>query len=337
MSPLWKGKNVKRTNKKLLIVNQKRPSPRCDYLYFAQSILFCHSRRFLLSKIKRIFIEGISLLISRMPRVEASMTVEAAVVLPLFLCFFLNLGCSIELIRLHGNLEFGLCDIGNRMAVYSYILTRPGEEKKIEDSPLWDELKDVAFSYTYIKNELVNYVGDTYLEESPVVNGVAGLQLWESEIFTEGDCFEIVVTYAVKPFSELVGFGSFRMANRYYGHLWNGYEIPGTEDTAEPVEMVFVTENGVVYHKDRNCSHLLLSVREVSLQEAYESRNTNGSKYTPCLRCDNDISKDRVYITTDGENIHYRRDCPGLHRTVYALSVNCAQKYKICSRCGGEA
>lgn len=334
MSPLWSSIKVEQQ-----LTDLTNPSPNYygNYQSFAQSVFLGIHRRLLHFQIKCDAIKGISLFASVTRQTEGSMTVEAAVVLPLFLCFFLNLGCAIELIRLHGNLEFALCDIGNRMSVYGYALA--GTEPEAEEteggieSEMWSELKDVAFSYTYVKSEIVKALGEQYLEESPIVQGIAGLQFVESEIFEGEDCFEIIATYEVAPFSSVAGFGSFRMANRYYGHLWNGYQIPGTEDAGEEKEVVYVAENGVVYHEDRNCSYLSLSVRKVSLQEAYESRNNNGAKYTPCMRCEDGGIQGSVYITSEGDNIHYREDCPGLRRTVNAVPKADVKNYPACGRC----
>lgn len=61
------------------------------------------------------------------------------------------------------------------------------------------------------------------------------------------------------------------MANRYYGHMWNGYEIPEPEDE----EYIYITENGRVYHTNRECTHIRLSVRVVEATEALR-------EYRPC-------------------------------------------------------
>lgn len=312
MSPLWRNNKNKQ-----LLTNSTKPSPSysMNNQSFAQSVCFRP-------------IKEISLFTSVSGHAEGSMTVEASVILPLLLCFFLNLGCALELIRLHGNLEFALCEIGNRMSVYGCEL--------ISDEDDGSELKDIAFSYVYVKNELVKYLGEQYLEEAPISQGASGLKFWESEIFTGEDCFEMIVTYEVAPFSGLAGFRPFRMANRYYGHLWNGYHIPGTDAGDENSDVVYVTPNGEVYHVDRNCSHLSLSVRAVSLQEAYTSRNEQGEHYVPCTRCKEDGMREKVYITKEGNSIHYRKDCPGLKRTVYAVAAENAGKYRACSRCAGE-
>ena len=50
-------------------------------------------------------------------------------------------------------------------------------------------------------------------------------------------------------------------------------------------EIVFVAETGEVYHRDRNCSHIKLSVEAVSKSEVSSRRNVSGGKYYPCEKC----------------------------------------------------
>jgi len=312
MSPLWnKSKN------KQLITFLRRPSLKQDSDYH----IFAHKHFPLFKSVNCGAIKGISLFISRNKQVEGGMTVEAAILLPLFLFFFLNLGCAIELIRLHGNFQFALTDIGNRMSIYGHALADDAQES---------ELKDIIVSYAYVRKEILEYLGKEYLEEAPLSGGVFGVHLWESEIFDGNDYIDVIVTYEAEPLIKLMGFNHFRMYNRYYGHVWNGYEIPQDE---EMTERIYVAENGVVYHENEECTHLFLTVKSVSVQEAYESRNANGQKYTPCQRCCGSASAQWVYITEDGDNIHYMRNCPGLKRTVYELAKEKAKNYKPCSRC----
>ena len=114
MSSLWKCNLIMK-----LKTIQKDPSPKHDHnLSFAQSLdSFQHKHPPSLGNLL-VPIKGISLFISKKEKVPASMTVEAAIVLPLFLFFFLNLMSSIEMIRLHGNLQLALWETGNRMTVY---------------------------------------------------------------------------------------------------------------------------------------------------------------------------------------------------------------------------
>lgn len=263
-------------------------------------------------------IEGRSPFIRLLSGVCGGMTVEAALVLPLCLFFLLNLGGAIEMIRLHNNLQLALWDTGGRLALYGCEQSGSGLSSLLS-----------AF---YVRNRLTDFLGEDYLDGSPLRQGSAGLSLWESGML-EGDMLDIRMTYAVEtPFS-LGGICSFRMANRYSVHLWNGYELPG-ETEAEAGTVFYVTENGEVFHRDRDCTHLRLVVRETAAGSLAEERNQWGRRYAACEKCAAGQPPDRFYITPEGNCFHYRADCPGLKRTVYTLTPGEAAGYPPCSRCG---
>lgn len=325
MSPIWKDFNIKN-----LLTIHKRPSP----TYGKHISCFAQSKTPMYH-----FIEGISLFTSYKRRISGSMTVEASIVLPLFMFFFLNLGSAIEMIRLHGNLELALWEVGNRVSVYGHVLNRKDEKvQEIQNNgeqpdSWWMELAGVTLSYTYIKSQIVEYLGRDYLEGSPLTYGIDGLQFIESNIWESDGRFEIVLTYSVSPLSGMSGFRPFRMANRYYGHLWNGYKIPGVEEGAIDDVYVYITENGRVYHTDRNCTHLALSVKPVSLQQALMGRNEQGEKYDTCEKCGKLGYRGQVYITNDGECYHFEKDCPGLKRTIQCVLLSEVKDRQLCMRC----
>ena len=266
-------------------------------------------------------IERISLFTSLSKWVDAGMMVEAAVVLPLMLFFLLNLSCAVELIRLHGNLQLALWDVGSRLAVYGYAL---------EDS-------DVAslFSGFYIQDQVIEYAGKDYLDNSPLKNGSQNISMWKSNIFSSNDELDVILTYPVAPWSGLVPFTSFRMANRYYAHIWSGYEIPDDpEQSEQELDIVYIAENGVVYHENRNCTHLVLSVREVSRSVAETAVNQWGRGYSPCEKCNPESASLTLYITDEGERYHSDRNCSGLKRTVFSILRSNITGYRACSRCG---
>lgn len=348
MSSLWKISEIRQLKTNQLKIKNKRPSPKHDNPYFsslAQDLklfLFLFLYHLIFSvKIFCTSIKGTSLFIFRHKKISAGMTVEAAIVLPLFLFFFLNLSCAIEMIRLHGNLELALWETGSRISVYGHILSdqlRKGDSySKQKNSAILQEAGDIALSYAYVKREIIEYAGQEYLDQSPLLYGADGLQFVESEIFTSGDEFEIVMTYAVAPWIRMEGIRSFRMANRYYGHIWNGYEIPGADSGQDKSwEVVYVTENGVVYHEDRNCTHLKLTIRESNVLQVKHERNENGEKYTLCEKCGKGVAPGSVFISKEGDRYHYDRDCPGLKRTVYSIAKEEAGNYRPCSRCSGQ-
>lgn len=303
MALLWSEK----TNLKLFIISgNPSPTNKPNPKDFAQNLLRS--------------IKGLSLFTAFSKKLKAGMTVEAAVVLPVFLLFVLNLASLIEMMRLHGNLEFALWGTGNEAALYGSVLE--------------DETASSVLSVLYIKNQIVETLGSEYLEQSPLRDGVSGLQVWTNLLQGEKDILDVTITYSVAPLSGFIGFPAFQMKNCYYAHLWNGYEIP---ENAMAGEIVYVAETGTVYHKSRNCTHLLLSVQQVDAAEVEERRNQWGRTYGACERCTHGKMPDSVYITDEGECYHYSQGCSGLKRTVHAVTLAEAQgKYRCCSRCGDE-
>jgi len=325
MSFLWKGiKLVK------LLENKARPSPKHKESF----IKTAHKKQPGILPEKKFYNQIINYKITSSikrtsvpaffnKKIQAGMTVEAALILPIFLFFFLNLSCAVEMIRLHCNLEAALCNTGNKMSVYGSALTGAGIEAE-----------DIIFSYIYVKNAVIDYCGKEYLDNSPLLYGSDGLQFIESEIFTSQDTFEINMTYAVAPWIKYLGIRPFRMANRYYGHIWNGYDLSGSVEDEKVRQTVYIAENASVYHEDSNCTHLKLTIREVSPLEIDSERNIYGSKYTLCEKCGKGIMPNRLYVGIEGDRYHYSDGCPGLKRTIYSMSREEAeQKYRPCSRC----
>lgn len=334
MSSLWDGAILNKLRK-------KKPSPTCQNNFSdsarnpKSSREGCQGRPFVLFHP----IKGISLFTFFFKPLHAGMTIEASIVLPLFLFFFLNLGCAIEMIRLHGNLQLSLWQIGSRLSVYGYAADS-GEQPQTgeQEDGWWKELAGVALSSTFVKREMIRSAGKEYLDRSPITNGAEGLQFWESRIFGPEDEISIVATYAVSSWSSLMGFGSFRMANRYYSHIWNGYRLPGDEtaDGTEKGKIVYVTETGTVYHPIRSCTYLTLSERPIPVSAVSWERNQNGGKYYPCSICVKGSPPIMYYITEEGKHYHYRRECSGLKRTVREMALEHAleEGYRPCSRCG---
>lgn len=324
MSLLWRGKYKKMYSKQ----TRKNPSP--------------HNKKNNLTVARQpnypeiFFIKEISPDTFRSRKVQAGMTVEASILLPIVLFFFLNLSSAIEMIRLHGNLQMALWETGNRLAVYGTLLEGGQENSELRETEdtWWGDLTGVAFSYLFVKNRVVEYLGEDYLNHSPLRNGTDGLQFWECDLKNERDEMELVMTYGVKSWTDFIGIRSFRMANCYYGHLWTGYDILGEADETEnALVTVYITETGEVYHSDRNCTHLQISVREVSQEAITQCRNEEGRRYAECEKCKGASAGEVLYITREGDCFHYNRDCPAIKRTVYAILLREAEGYRPCSRC----
>lgn len=260
------------------------------------------------------YIKGISAFTFLRKSVKGSMTVEATLLLPLFIFFVLSMGNAIEMIRLHGKLELAMWNAGNDVSIYGYTLT---DEKLL--------------SMACARNQVEDLLGKEYLDTSPLTRGAKGLNFWETKLLDDGR-FELVLTYEVNPDMGMLGMHSFRMANRYYGHIWNGYDISVTNPDNQQA-WVYVAENGTVYHEARDCTHLMLSTRAVTYAEALIELNENGERYTACRMCGTEEYRAKVYITQSGNCYHFLRECSGLKRTVYTIPRGAVEGYLACSRC----
>ena len=97
------------------------------------------------------FMERISLLISgwKQKKLSASMTVEATLLIPLVLFFFLHLMGYIEMLRLHGKMSFALWECGNGLTVFCAM---PQEVNA--------QIPDIAVSYLY--EQIEEYFGSSF-------------------------------------------------------------------------------------------------------------------------------------------------------------------------------
>ena len=316
MSSLWK-RYFTPSNK-----NDSSPSPKLRKNLSPCNISFPEH---LLNTVKSI--KRISLLILLKKSVKASMTVETAIVLPLFCFFMIHMGSVIEMIRLHGNLQVALWNAGRQVGIYENLISGEKSSHDSGKSELDGRLEATILSYTYVKTQIRKQLGEEYLKQTPLENGIDSLKFLEGEI--KDDVYEIIVTYKISPLVEMLGFRNFRMANRYYGHLWNGYEIPGTEDTED---YVYITEGSEVYHTNRDCTHLSLSIQpveELGIPKGYKA----------CEKCIGRKSEDTTfvegiyYICPEGDCYHSDRHCAGLKRTVYRIPKERTDGYRECSRC----
>ena len=251
---------------------------------------------------------------------KASMAVEAAMAIPFFLFFFINILSVFDILRLHGNIMAGLHQSGNEIAFSEYGGNNP--------------FGSGILAVGYAKGKVTRLLGVDYLNNTCLSGGASGLHFGESSVMKQGDIVELVVSYQVKPSIKLIGFSNFWMENKYYGRAWTGYDVENKESDASQIDpVVYIAKSGTVYHTQRNCTYLNPSVTMISDTMIEGARNEGGGKYLPCERCDGGSLSVVVYITSDGNRYHGSLGCPGLKRTVYAVRLSETAGKGKCSKC----
>ncbi len=278
------------------------------------------------------------------PSFSGSMTLEAAVAVPLFLFFIMNLLFIFEAVRLQSGLQAALQQAGEQVCEAAYY-TRfapgagQGENGAQEQTTEGGEAVSLLLSETYVRNKVTSYLGEAFWKHSCVVGGKAGLSFARSKIMTEGDRVEIIVNCRVRPFVRIAAFPDFAMQARYCGHAWVGWE-PGSglaQDSGGSVQegAVYVTTYGEVYHTDAGCIYLNPQIRAVSASEVDNYRSGNGAKYYPC-ECCRPGGNGIVYITKEGNRYHSDRNCSGIVRHLTTMETDAAKEhYRPCPVCGG--
>lgn len=268
----------------------------------------------------------------REKKIKASMAVEAAIAIPFFLFFLMNILFAFDMLRLHGNIMGAMHQAGNKMAFYGYAY-RSGFG---EEGLLSGEADSLILSEGYARRKVINILGEDYLNHTCLASGTSGLHFIKSSVMKEDDRIELVASYKVKPFINIIGFPDMPMENRYYGRAWTGYDVAGRAGGGEGEDpVVYIAETGTVYHIARNCAYLNPSVEAVSKAMASELRNEEGGKYYSCGSCKGNNFQPVVYITSYGNRIHSSLSCSGLKRTVYTVHLSEVKGKGKCSKCGG--
>ena len=97
---------------------------------------------------------------------------------------------------------------------------------------------------------------------------------------------------------------------------------------------MYVTETGIVYHKDAHCTYLDMSIHMVRADELDGLRNQSGGRYYPCESCGKQEENADLYFFTDyGTRYHKTLDCKKIKRCIYAISIDEAYGLGGCSKC----
>lgn len=283
-------------------------------------------RTHLMSLHQNVPLKRVSAFISWKP--GASVTVEAAFALPLFLLFMLQIMSAINMIGIQSRFGAALHQTGNRMAFAGYAYGKT-------ETALPGEIALTVLSHGYAENQIIKSVGRDYLNDSCVKNGAAGVTFHGTSIMQENDIIEICLSYRIEPIFPITGFKGFLVNQCYYGRAWTGYDVEnGISDFTQEDPMVYVTETGTVYHTNRNCTYLNPSVQPVDADSIGEYRNQSGGKYYACGLCGRKNPGGTVYITGQGNSYHCMLTCTGLKRTIYTIPLSQTGGRGKCSKCG---
>ncbi len=236
-----------------------------------------------------------------------SLTIEAAVIIPLAVGFLVCVLYFFRVIQVQATVEEALIYVGRMIAVESSIVS--SEEALF--------LSAEAGIKTALKKSVVI---DNYVE-----NGVWGVSLLRSKF--QGEDIVLCAEYKVRLPVKFFGIDSITLSSQNAFRKWIG-DIKGEED------YVYVTSNGEVYHTNLDCPSLSLSIKQSLTSKISNCRGKDGQKYYPCSAC---VRRETgvVYYTDYGTLYHEVLDCSALKRTVKKIAISEIGGKRQCMFCLG--
>ena len=272
---------------------------------------------------------------------KASLTVEASIVLPIFLSVIMSLMSFFEVLQIQTRIQSGMKEAVTKVCGYYYLLENSNEAQKVGGEDAEDLamlLVQGGITTAYLKEKLFSSVGREFLDRSWIAGGQNGLTVLGSRFPDEQGNLDLMVTYRMKVPLLPGNFGSLFFTQRECQRVWSGNKAPTgsneskEEETKEDVQ-VYITETGSVYHTSLDCSYLKLSVQQIRHNEVINYRSEDGSKYYACDRCEKGGSGFWVYITSSGNRFHTDPNCSALRRNVQSVWLSEVPDRHCCSRC----
>lgn len=282
---------------------------------------------------------------------KASLTVEAALVLPVFLFFMISFLYFIQIFTIQEELQAAITDMGLGLAKVSYLyedFVTPEDAKEFDQSVFDKEfnigihdLANAVRNGSILKFYVNQYLDTDKINRSCIQNGMEGIDFSVSKILDTDKCIDIIACYKVVTPFRLFGINDMKMIQRVKVRSWTGHQIAAKystekeDNTDDPI--VYITKTGSVYHNIRNCSYISLSIRAV-VGIPTELRNDNGGKYYPCEYCCEGKGSGQIqyYITSDGTRYHCDRKCSKITRDVKEVHLSEVGDRRLCKRCQGK-
>ena len=269
---------------------------------------------------------------------EGSYSIEAALAIPVFLIALLSFLVFFPAGIIEARLKIAMEAVGSRLASYYYAVEKiqdaeaDGEDPGLLQSTLSAAVGSVLWApvaETLVKGMVLQELGETWAGETLVHDGAQGIRFFGSRYDKAQESIVLNAEYRVKtPFSGILDL-TLPVTVRTSHRVWSGKEMEG--GSAEE-KLVYVTRTGKVYHDSLNCTHLKLSIREVSKDKLDKLRSEDGSKYYPCELC-GDRRGNTVFITNYGNRYHVSRNCSGIRRDIRSIPISQVGERGLCSRC----
>lgn len=235
-----------------------------------------------------------------------SITVETAIILPIFIFALVGLLSLGQLFIIDESINRGVTESARHIA-------------KQNTKALGVAGLGVTFR---------NYVKDHELNQLYFGGSISKVSFVGSYYDDTEDMIYIKSSSKIKIAMPFLPKYSINLVHKIKQKSFTGYNY--REDEVESDPFVYVTEAQTVYHDNRECTHLVLSIEAIYDVKGFLASN---KKYKPCERCDNKKQDSVLYITKDGDAYHLTISCSGLKRTIRRIRKSEVGGLSLCQRC----
>lgn len=266
----------------------------------------------------------------------ASATVEASIVIPLFIYAVMMVVYLIHMESVRQSINTAMYSDIRKLSEYAYVCNQFKDNysyktDKNTDKTIENIIKS-GLSDAVAKKILIDELGSDFAKNNGIVGGNDGISLIKSEILRSDSKIKLVVSYKIKNPFDIFGTGAVNVEESFVANAWLGEDHIQRQKGNSSEESVYITVSGKVYHKDRACTYLNVSVNPISRANIENTRNKSGGKYYPCEKCGSGNSL-QLYITDYGERYHTSINCSNLKRTVIKIPLEKTDGRKPCSKC----
>ena len=279
-------------------------------------------------------------------RVSASMTVEAALCLPLWLFFAAALMEPVRWLDRQRQVQTALECFSEELSQAVYLKElEPGSGEGTGNgsgsaggavdgegglSSGYVELLSGAAAGLWIQGKAEKLVDHVTVKDAKAPDPSGNI------------CLEVEYTERI-PFFPVYRQGiTMKAASRRRG--WIGLEgklMESGEHTTEAGEgnghAVYVGSGMGRYHLYRDCHYISNAYEAVSLNQAEKMTNQFGERYRPCSRCADSGHGDRtVYVTAGGGHYHFNRACSSMVSYVRKVDLEDVGHLGVCSYCASR-
>jgi len=260
-----------------------------------------------------------------------SLTIEAAMALPLFLFAVMILMTPMKLLNDGRKIQTALDITGEELSQYVSAFKELKRGEDLSAAGL-NELPD-GFLEGITEQSILLYVR-MKMGKYEVYQDAESVSFLRSSVLKDKETIDLIMDYRIRLPFPVLGLKSVPMSARCFRRAWIGNTLLYEDESGDTEEMVYVGRDSTRYHKKRTCHYLYNHIRAVNETDLESIRNTDGGIYKPCSRC-RSLAKEGsvVYIMPSGEKFHSSRECSAITAYVRLVPISEVIHLGACSYC----